>query len=144
MKITELTYSYGRTKQVEQFNPINIHASIKAEISDGEDVASVYQLLKQKVIEKVNADVEQAVEALRSPQPKQRATRTPNKFKGISEQGPGFNLPKDNVLTMDELADLYKERTGHSARIKPMDAIYDWALTQEDIIETKDGLIINK
>ncbi|NCC19171.1 MAG: hypothetical protein EOM29_09560 [Bacteroidia bacterium] len=88
-----MTYSYGRTKQVEQFNPINIHASIKAEISDGEDVASVYQLLKQKVIAKVNADVEQAVEALRSPQPKQRATRTPNPYSGISENYDAFGNP---------------------------------------------------
>lgn len=97
MKITELTYSFGRTKQVEPFTPINIHASIKAEISDGEDVASVYQLLKQKVIAKVNADVEQAVEALRSPQPKQRATRTPNKFKGAFDGYDQFGNKSDEM-----------------------------------------------
>ena len=47
-------------------------------------------------------------------------------------------------LTWDDLADLYKERTGGKARIRPMDEIYDWAVSQPDIKETDDGLILNK
>ena len=45
-------------------------------------------------------------------------------------------------LTWDDLADLYKERTGGSAKIRSMDAIYDWAVSQPDIEETDDGLIL--
>jgi hypothetical protein len=45
------------------------------------------------------------------------------------------------LITWEQLANLYKERTGQSARIRPMSAIYDWALTQNDIVETEDGLI---
>ena len=45
-------------------------------------------------------------------------------------------------LTWDDLADLYKERTGGKARIRPMDEIYDWAVSQPDIEETDDGLIL--
>lgn len=91
-KIIELTYSYGRTKQVEAFNPVNIHASIKAEITEEDDVRDVYEQLKYYAITQVNFDIDEAVEALRNPQPI-RKPRQPNKFKGISEQGPGFNLP---------------------------------------------------
>lgn len=47
-------------------------------------------------------------------------------------------------LTWDDLADLYKERTGGRARIRPMDEIYDWAVSQPDIKKTDDGLILNK
>lgn len=50
-------------------------------------------------------------------------------------------MKKIKYLTWDDLADLYKERTGGIARIKPMDMIYRWACTQKDIKETKDGLI---
>ena len=46
-------------------------------------------------------------------------------------------------LTWDDLADLYKERTGGRARIKPMDEIYEWACEEPDIIETKDGLMLS-
>ncbi len=47
-----------------------------------------------------------------------------------------------NYLTWDDLADLYKQRTGGIARIKPMQTIYNWAIKQKDIQETKDGLRI--
>ena len=47
-------------------------------------------------------------------------------------------------LTWDDLADLYGERTGGTARIRPMDEIYDWAVSQPDIKETGNGLILNK
>ena len=50
---------------------------------------------------------------------------------------------KNKLLTWENLADLYKERTGQSAIIRPMDSIYNWALTEKDITETKDGLILN-
>lgn len=87
MKV-EITYSYGRTKQVEAFTPINIHASIKAELSvvnrqtgETEDPYKAFEELKKVVQTQVNKDIDEAVEALRNP------------HKGLSEQGPGFNLP---------------------------------------------------
>ena len=47
-------------------------------------------------------------------------------------------------LTWNNVADLYKERTGGIARIKPMDIIYQWAIKEKDIKETKNGLILLK
>jgi hypothetical protein len=44
-------------------------------------------------------------------------------------------------LTWDDLADFYKKKTGGTARIKPMDTIYNWAVKQEEIIETEEGLL---
>lgn len=42
-------------------------------------------------------------------------------------------------LTWDDLADLYKERTGGRARIQPMDNIYNWAIKQPDIKVNEDS-----
>ncbi len=50
---------------------------------------------------------------------------------------------RNKYLTWDDLADLYHKRTGGQARVKPMDIIFEWATTQQDITETKNGLIIN-
>lgn len=44
-------------------------------------------------------------------------------------------------LTWDDLADLYKERTGGRARIRPMSEIYDWAAAQPGIKEVDGGLV---
>jgi hypothetical protein len=44
-------------------------------------------------------------------------------------------------LTWDDLADFYAKKTGGRARIKPMDMIYKWACKQEEIKETKGGLL---
>lgn len=42
-------------------------------------------------------------------------------------------------LTWDDAAVLYKERTGGSAKIRPMEAIFEWAESQPDIEKTEDG-----
>ena len=42
-------------------------------------------------------------------------------------------------LTWSDLADLYKKETGHSAKIKPMEVIFDWAATLPYITVNKDG-----
>lgn len=55
--ITEITYSKGQTVQVEQFAPVNVHYSIKAEVSDGEDIQAAYTELKSIVNELVRNDV---------------------------------------------------------------------------------------
>lgn len=44
-------------------------------------------------------------------------------------------------LTWDDLANFYHKKTGGRARIKPMNEIYDWAIEQEEIKETKNGLL---
>lgn len=43
-------------------------------------------------------------------------------------------------LTWDDLADFYKKKTGGRARILPQDYVYDWAVKQKEIKETKKGL----
>jgi len=48
---------------------------------------------------------------------------------------------KENYLAWDDLADLYGERTGGSARTRPMDDVFAWAVKQDDIEETKDGYL---
>jgi hypothetical protein len=47
-------------------------------------------------------------------------------------------------LTWDDLADFYHKKTGGHARIKPLDTIYKWACKQEEIVETKNGLLFKK
>lgn len=49
---------------------------------------------------------------------------------------------KNEALTWDDLADLYRIRTGGVARIRPMEEVFDWALTQPDISKTEDGSLI--
>jgi hypothetical protein len=43
------------------------------------------------------------------------------------------------ALTWDDLADLYKRRTGGTARNFSMDEIWEWAVSQEDIYEDFKG-----
>jgi hypothetical protein len=50
-------------------------------------------------------------------------------------------VPQQKYLTWDNLADFYKKKTGGTARTKPMDAIYDWAIKQPEIKETEEGLL---
>jgi len=42
-------------------------------------------------------------------------------------------------LTYDDLADLYRVKTGSSARIKPMNFVLEWALSNDYIVETETG-----
>lgn len=43
-------------------------------------------------------------------------------------------------LTWEELADFYKEKTGRTAQIQPMENIYNLAIKQEEIAEDKNGI----
>lgn len=45
-------------------------------------------------------------------------------------------------LTWEDLAEIYKVRTGGRAKIRPMDEIYQWAVSQPDIEETAEGFLI--
>jgi hypothetical protein len=49
----------------------------------------------------------------------------------------------DKEVTWEELADIYKKETGKSAKIKPMQSIFEWALSRVDLFKpsTDDGLI---
>jgi len=87
-KIIELTYSFGRTIQLTQFNPLNIHVSAKAEITEKDDIKKSLEELKMIVQCQVNEDIYKA----QNP-PKEVKQRQPSPFKGLHKQGPGFNLP---------------------------------------------------
>jgi len=41
-------------------------------------------------------------------------------------------------LTYDDLADFYDKKTGGTARIQPVDKIYEWATKQEEIQINED------
>lgn len=56
-KITEITYSVGRTMQIKQYEPINFHASAKAEVSEGEDIDKAYSELKKVVTAQIGKEV---------------------------------------------------------------------------------------
>ena len=46
------------------------------------------------------------------------------------------------VATWEDLAEAYKKRTGNSAKIRPMDNIFDWAEKQKDLFKlNKDGTL---
>jgi len=40
MKVTEITASFGRTIQFQQYEPVNVHVSLKAEVGIGDDNAA--------------------------------------------------------------------------------------------------------
>ena len=48
------------------------------------------------------------------------------------------------ALTWDELADVYKKETGRTARIQPMDTIFEWAERRTDIFLLKDDCLYLK
>ena len=41
-------------------------------------------------------------------------------------------------LTWDELANIYDKETGQTARIKPMESIYKWAVKRKDLFTVND------
>ena len=46
MRIVEITASFGATKQVRQYEPVNFHASVKAEIDEEtEDLEKSFRTL---------------------------------------------------------------------------------------------------
>ena len=72
MKKSEITYSLGRTIQVVQFNPINFHASIKAEITEKDDIEKCFAELKKIVKKQVRTDVEEAISAKKEAEDKKK------------------------------------------------------------------------
>jgi len=59
----EITYSKGQTLQIRQFEPVNVHFSAKATVSDGETVEEAYA----KLIGIVDKQVEIMVTMLQRP-----------------------------------------------------------------------------
>jgi hypothetical protein len=57
MKITEITASLGRTIQIKQFEPLNFHASIKAEVGEGEDLNKAFEEIKKIVKDQVAKEI---------------------------------------------------------------------------------------
>ena len=57
MKITEITYSIGRTIQIKQYEPINFHASAKAEVAENEDLDKSYAELKKIVTAQIGKEI---------------------------------------------------------------------------------------
>ena len=53
MKIIEIARSFSKTIQEKQFEPINIFASYKAEVSEGEDVEKMSKILFKKAVDDV-------------------------------------------------------------------------------------------
>ena len=53
MKIIEIARSFSKTIQEKQFEPINIFASYKAEVSENEDVEKVSKILFKKAVDDV-------------------------------------------------------------------------------------------
>lgn len=45
MKITEITASFGATKQLAPYEPVNFHVSLKAEVVEGEDIGKAQDRL---------------------------------------------------------------------------------------------------
>ena len=47
-------------------------------------------------------------------------------------------------LTWDQLADIYKKQTGHTARILPMEKIFEWAENRKDLfaVTNEGGLVL--
>ena len=52
-------------------------------------------------------------------------------------------MKKSKALTWDDLAEDYKKATGESAKIRPMDAIFEWAekQTEKYYVDPKVGSI---
>jgi hypothetical protein len=53
MKLTEITYSLGRTIQMEAYQPVNFHASIKADVTDKDDLDEAYNKLRLIVTQQI-------------------------------------------------------------------------------------------
>lgn len=53
------------------------------------------------------------------------------------------NAPQ-KALTWDDLANLYKEKTGRTARIRPMDEILKWATKHPDFYVDNDGYLYHR
>jgi len=61
MKITEITRSFSKTIQEKQFEPINVFASYKAEVSEKDDLEKVSQELYEKAVNDVGVAISEAM-----------------------------------------------------------------------------------
>ena len=54
-----------------------------------------------------------------------------------------MNSKKEKNVTWNFLADVFERETGGKARTRPMDSIFDWALSRPDLFKQSpdDGLI---
>jgi hypothetical protein len=63
-KITEITASVGRTIQIEPYCPYNVHASIKADLTEGEDREKVYKKLYAEAKKAITVQLKEAKNAI--------------------------------------------------------------------------------
>ena len=48
-------------------------------------------------------------------------------------------MTSKKALSWDDLADFYGKKTSGTARIKPLDAVYKWAIKQKEIVVNSDS-----
>lgn len=72
MKLQEITYSRGQTRQLQEYQPTNIHFSAKAELEEGEDPHAAFLELKTLV----DTEIGIADKMLTEPQKVVRAAAT--------------------------------------------------------------------
>lgn len=62
MNVTEVTVSCGRKRQLDQYEPIEEHATFTAEVVDGEDPEVVAEQLREMAWDEVEQGVQRRYE----------------------------------------------------------------------------------
>ena len=84
MKITEIKASYGQTIQFRQYEPVNVHVSLKAEVADG-DTGNQLSNLQKHAEKLVTTEIQSLKEEREKMDTELFADKIPEIIKSISE-----------------------------------------------------------
>lgn len=110
MKITEATVSFGRTIQFQQFEPVNVHVSLRAEIGDGPGAIESLNRIAQGI---VNKEIDTLVE--------QRKILDEARF---ADEVPGIIAKIERCSTVEEKIALWEELDVSIRRVPSIKAAF--------------------
>lgn len=110
MLITEITASFGRTIQFQQFEPVNVHVSLKAEIVDGENSLEKLNKMAQDI---VNKEIDNLIE--------QRKILDEARF---ADEVPGIITKIERCSTVEEKIALWEELDVSIRRVPSIKAAF--------------------
>lgn len=98
MILKEISYSLGRTLQLSAYEPVNYHASVKAEVSENEDIDKAYDVLRKIVQDQIRQDFDRVRP---SQTPTEKFVKEIKAIKSVKELGEYYKKNKDKHKSVE-------------------------------------------
>jgi hypothetical protein len=98
MQLKEIEYGIALTVQVNEYEPAKYHVSIKADITEKDDISESYNKLRKIVQDQIRQDFERVRPSMTS---QEKYAKEIKKIKGVKELGEYYKKNKDKYKTLE-------------------------------------------